>query len=69
MQFQIFFLKKKKQKVCVSHTPKLKLHIVLNVQIEWKDHTREMRKLVGLEMARSIPPNLNADTLFLKTKL
>jgi hypothetical protein len=25
-----------------------------------------MRKLVGLGMARSIPPNLNADTLFLK---
>jgi len=25
-----------------------------------------MRKLVGLVMARSIPPNLNADTLFLE---
>jgi hypothetical protein len=47
----------------VSHTPKLKLHIILNVQIEWKDHIREMRKSVGLSMARSIPPNLNAKTL------
>jgi hypothetical protein len=27
-----------------------------------------MRKLVGLGLARSIPPNLNADTLFLKNK-
>jgi hypothetical protein len=28
-----------------------------------------MRKLVGLGMACSIPPNLNASTLFLKNKL
>jgi hypothetical protein len=27
-----------------------------------------MRKLVGLGMARSTPPNLNAETLFLKNK-
>jgi hypothetical protein len=27
-----------------------------------------MRKLVGLGMAHSIPPNLNASTLFLKNK-
>jgi hypothetical protein len=59
MQFN-FFLKNKK---CVSHTPKLELHIVLNVYIEWKDHTREMRKLVGLGMTCSILPNLNAKTL------
>jgi hypothetical protein len=43
--------------------PKLELYIVLNVYIEWKDYTREMRKPVGLGMARSIPPNLNAKTL------
>jgi hypothetical protein len=36
---------------------------------KWKDHIREMRKLVGLGMACSIPPNLNASTLFLKNKL
>jgi hypothetical protein len=66
MQFQFYFLFLNKK--CVSHTPKLELHIVLNVLIEWKDHTREMRKLVGLGMACSIPPNLNGDTLFLKNK-
>jgi len=58
MQFQFLFFFKKKKTKSVSHTPKLELHIVLNVYIEWKDHTREMRKLVGLGMACSIPPNL-----------
>ena len=31
---------------CVSHTPKLKLHIVPNVCITWKDLTREMDETV-----------------------
>jgi hypothetical protein len=31
---------------CVPHTPKLKLHIVLNVCLTWKDLTREMDETV-----------------------
>ena len=48
----IFFFFFQKQKVgpsvckCVPHTPKLKLHIVPNVYITWKDLTREMDETV-----------------------
>ena len=49
--------------VCRRHTPKLEFHIVLNMQTKWKDHTREMRKLVGMGMVHSIPLNSNAITL------
>jgi hypothetical protein len=43
---------------CVSHTPKLKLHIVPNVCISWKDLTREMEKLFGISLTQSLPPKL-----------
>ena len=51
-----FFLKKKKKNgtkcinvyKCVSHTPKLKFHIVPNVKIPWKERTREDGELSGL---------------------
>ena len=47
-----FFFFEGKQKLgpsvckCVSHTPKLKLHIVPNVCITWKDLTREMDETI-----------------------
>ena len=46
----IFFYEKQKLGPsvceCFSHTPKLKLHIVPNVCITWKDLTREMDETV-----------------------
>jgi hypothetical protein len=47
-----FFFLFQKQKVgpsvckCVPHTPKLKLHIVPNVCLTWKDLTREMDETI-----------------------
>jgi hypothetical protein len=51
---------------CVPHTPKLKLHIVPNVCITWKDLTREVDETVWNSTTHSIPPNLNASTLVLE---
>jgi len=51
--------------VCVSHTLlKLELHITHCPQCveKMEDHTRKIRKLVGLGVARSLPPNFNAKT-------
>jgi hypothetical protein len=65
MNMQIFFFFfKQKQKLgpsvckCVPRTPKLKLHIVPNVCISWKDLTREMDKLSEVGLTQSIPPKL-----------
>jgi hypothetical protein len=50
--FFFFFFFYQKQKMgpsvckCAPHTPKLKLHIVLNVCLTWKDLTREMDETV-----------------------
>jgi hypothetical protein len=49
MQFFFFYQKQKLGPSvckCVPHTPKLKLHIVPNVCITWKDLTREMDETV-----------------------
>jgi hypothetical protein len=51
---------------CVPHTPKLKLHIVPNVCITWKDLTREVDETVWNSTTHSIPPNLNASALVLE---
>jgi hypothetical protein len=48
-----FFQKRDKVCKCVPHTPKLKLHIVPNMCITWKDLTREMDKIVWNNMAHS----------------
>jgi hypothetical protein len=66
--FLFFFKNKKWDQVCVNVSPiplypKLKLHIVPNVCISWKDLTWEMKKLAGIGMTQSIPPNLNSSTL------
>ena len=64
------FFKKRGQSVCkcVSHTTKLKLQIVPNVRITWKDLTQEMDEIVWNSTTHSTPPNLNASTLVLEKK-
>ena len=66
MQFSFFQLNWDKVCVSVSHTPKLKLHVVPNVCIKWKDLTWGMKKLVGIGVAQNTPPNLNSNTLVLE---